>query len=407
MSTSLLYHSLGIKGFTLIKTEFDKRGTLFHIEPQKRLFVCPDCGSKHVSTRGYVERTIKTIPFGFREDSYLVVKVPKLECKVCKTIKQMKLPLSEERKSYTKQLASMIIMFCSVASMTDVANILKIGWGIVKDILKTKLVSKYSKVDLSNITMISIDELSTHKGHKYVTLVINTETGQPLFIGDGKGESALEPFWKALGPRRCKRIKAVAIDMGKAYISAVTKNLPKAKIVFDHFHVVKLVNDTLNKLRVEVYKAASKEERAVLAGTKYILLRNNEEVAADDEKSKRLEALLALNTPLSAAYILKEDLRQIWSKKHKFQAVAALAKWVETARSSEVSSLVKLADTIESHSEGILNWYDFKINSGMIEGINNKIKLLKRKAYGFRDMTFFKLLIMAIRGMKSEVVLRI
>jgi transposase len=319
----------------------------------------------------------------------------------------MKLPLSEERKSYTKQLASMIIMFCSVASMTDVANILKIGWGIVKDILKTKLVSKYSKVDLSNITMISIDELSTHKGHKYVTLVINTETGQPLFIGDGKGESALEPFWKALGPRRCKRIKAVAIDMGKAYISAVTKNLPKAKIVFDHFHVVKLVNDTLNKLRVEVYKAASKEERAVLAGTKYILLRNNEEVAADDEKSKRLEALLALNTPLSAAYILKEDLRQSWSKKHKFQAVAALAKWVETARSSEVSSLVKLADTIESHSEGILNWYDFKINSGMIEGINNKIKLLKRKAYGFRDMTFFKLLIMAIRGMKSEVVLRI
>jgi transposase len=121
--------------------------------------------------------------------------------------------------------------------------------------------NKYSKPDLSNITMISLDELSTHKDLKYVTLVIDAVTGRPLFVGDGKGEAALEPFWEALGPRRRKRIQAVAIDMGKAFISAVKKNLPHANLVFDHFHVVKLVNDTLNKLRIEVLKSATLEEK--------------------------------------------------------------------------------------------------------------------------------------------------
>ena len=407
MSTSTLYHSFGVKGFTVIKKEYNAKGTTYHIEPQQRLFVCPICGSNHVSTRGYVDRIIKIIPFGFREETFLAVKVPKLDCKDCGALRQMRLPFAEERKSYSKQLVAMIIMLCGVASIKDISELLNLGWGIVKDIIKCKLQKDFGTPDLSNISMISIDELSTHKGHKYVTLVINAVTGQPLFVGDGKGEAALEPFWAALGPRRRNRIKAVAIDMGKAYISAVTKNLPRAKIVFDHFHVVKLVNDVLNKLRIAVYKAASQELKPIIAGTKYVLLKNNENVAADAKQSKRLQALLALNTPLSAGYILKEDLRQIWSMANKDEAKRALAKWVETARASGEPLLTGLADTIEKHAEGILNWYDFKINSGTIEGINNKIKLLKRKAYGIRDMVFFKLLIMAIRTSRIELVMRI
>jgi transposase len=370
----MLYHSLGVKGFTLIKSEFDKRGSIFHIEPQKRLYICPVCGSTKVSTRGYVDRTIKTIPFGAREETFLAVKIPKLDCKDCGTLRQMKLPFADERKSYTKQLASFIITLSAIASMNDIALLLKIGWAIVKEVIKSKLTQEYGNIDLSNITMISIDELSTHKRHKYVTVVIDVLSGRPLFVGEGKGEEALEPFWKALGPRRRKKILAVAIDMGRAYISAVSKNLPKAKIVFDHFHVIKLVNDVLNKLRIEAYKKASKQDKKVIAGTKFLLLSNNEDIEKDSKKLTRLQALLALNSTLSAAYILKEDLRQIWSKPKKFLAKMALAKWIETARSSEVPLLMDLADTIERHSEGLLNWYDFQINSGIIEGINKKSK---------------------------------
>jgi transposase len=290
--------------------------------------------------------------------------------------------------------------------MLDVSRLLNLHWTIIKEVLKSFLAKKYDKPDLRNITMISIDEISTHKRHKYVTIVINAETGQPLFVGDGKSEESLAPFWEMLGPRRRKRIQAVAIDMGIAYISAVKKNLPNAKIVFDHFHVIKLVNEALNSLRRKVYATASSEDKTVLAGTKYLLLQNPETFPEDSPKAERLKQLLALNTPLTCGYILKEDIRQIWQKKNKLVASRALAKWIETARSSGEELLIKLANTIERHSEGILNWYDHAINSGLIEGINNKIKVMKRKAYGFADMPFFKLLIKAIRGTRQELILR-
>jgi transposase len=298
----------------------------------------------------------------------------------------------------------MIIMLASVASMSDIAALLKIGWHVVKEVIKAKLTRQYGKPDLSKVRRLSIDEISVKKRHTYFTVVIDADTGQPLFIGDGKGEAALEPFWETLGPRRRKRIEAVAIDMGKAYISAVKKNLPNAKIVFDHFHLVKLVNDTLNKLRREVLREAKGTDRKVIGGARYVLLSNGEDVAKDPERAERLQALLDMNTPLSAAYIQKEDLRRLWRLKTKAAAKRALKKWIGTARASDVELLIKLADTIEKHEEGILNWYDFKINSGLIEGINNKIKLIKRRAFGFRDMMFFKLLLMAIKESRHAYV---
>jgi transposase len=232
-------------------------------------------------------------------------------------------------------------------------------------------------------------------------VVINAETGDPIYVGDGKAAEALDDFWDLLGKRRMKRIEAVAIDLGKAYISAVKNNLPRATIVFDHFHVVKLVNKTLDDLRKKVIRSASKDEKDILTGTKYILLKNEEDLS--DNQMARLDKLTNLNTPLTQAYILKEDIRQIWTKKNKSYAKVSLKSWLKTCRATGESLLMKLAGTIEKHTYGILNWYTFPINSGRIEGINNKIKLLKRMAFGFRDIQFFKLLILAImrnrRGM--------
>jgi transposase len=262
---------------------------------------------------------------------------------------------------------------------------------------------KYSEPDLRGLERISIDEISIGKGHNYLTVVINADTGQPLYVAKGKGESALDEFWKLLGPRRAKRIKAVAIDMGKAYIAAVKKHIPKAKIVFDHFHVVKLVNDTLDQLRRKIMANSSAEDQLIIKGSKYLLLSNEEEL--NDEKKNRLQRLLDLNTILTAAYILKEDLRQIWSKKTRHQAEKALDIWLKTARSTQEPLLIKLAKTIESHMEGILNWYEHPINSGRIEGLNNKIKTMMRQAYGYRDQEFLKLLILAILRSRTRMVI--
>jgi transposase len=284
-----------------------------------------------------------------------------------------------------------------------IATLLFLHWAIIKEIIKRKLTKDYSKPDLRNITRISIDEISTKKGHVYLTVVINAETGDPIYVGDGKKAEALGDFWKLLGKRRCKRIEAVAIDLGRAYISAVKKNLPHATIVYDHFHVIKIVNTVLDDLRKKVYRNASKTEKNALKGLKFLLLRNEEDL--DSASKERLEKLTDLNVILSQAYILKEDIRQIWNKANKSRAKISLNSWIKTCRATGEELLISLADTIERHKDGILDWYKYKINSGRIEGINNKIKLLKRRAYGFRDHEFFKLLILAIMRNRDEMTI--
>jgi transposase len=164
---------------------------------------------------------------------------------------------------------------------------------------------------------------------------------------------------------------------------------------------VKLVNKTVDDLRKKAVRTASEVEKDILVGTKYILLKNEEDLSTDQKE--RLDRLTGLNTPLMQAYVLKEDMRQIWAKRNKSSATVSLNSWLKTCRATGEPLLMKLADSIEKHKYGILNWYTFPINSGRIEGINNKIKLLKRSAFGFRDIPFFKLLILAImrnrRGM--------
>jgi transposase len=251
---------------------------------------------------------------------------------------------------------------------------------------------------------IAIDEIAVAKGQRYLTVVLNLLSGAVVFVGDGKGVAALEPFWKRLRRARAK-VQAVATDLSSAYIRAVRDNLPKAVHVFDHFHVIKLFNEKLSAFRRELYnQASSKEERHLLKGTRWLLLKNPENLDEDRDERERLEEALELNKPLSVAYYLKEDLRQIWSQPDKRTARRVLRDWLARARASGVRMLIKFADTLEEHQEGVLNYYHYPISTGPLEGTNNKIKTMKRQAYGFRDQKFFKLKILGIHETKHALV---
>jgi transposase len=282
-------------------------------------------------------------------------------------------------------------------TMMDIAEFLKISWDGVKDIIKRRLVERFSQPDITNLKYLAIDEISVRKGHKYVTLVMNLETGAVIFVGDGKGADALIPFWKRLGKSRCRKIKAVATDLSPAYIGAVIENLPKAKLVFDHFHVVKLMNEHITSIRRNLYHEITDVlQKQALKGARWILLKNPENLNEKYDEKQRLEEALRLNEPLATAYYMKEDLRQIWSQPDQQTAAAILDGWIKTAMNSGLAPLVKMGNTLQTHRYGILNWYDHPISSGPMEGTNNKIKTLKRQAYGFRDLEFFKLRILAI-----------
>jgi len=403
MSTSILYHGFGIVGYRYVKTRYQGKAIIFTICHRRERLYCPVCRSRNVTLRGKTTRRFRTFPVGFKV-IFLELEVQRVGCLECHRVRQVSLGFADPRFTYTHAFERYALELSKHMTIQDVARHLSVSWDVIKDIQKRDLTKRFAKPGLKHLKTIAIDEIAVRKGHQYLTVVMDMDSGAMVFVGNGKGADALVPFWKRL-KRAQADIQAVAMDMSPAYTSAVSANLPKAAIVFDHFHVIKLFNDQLSNLRRELYHEAKDVlQKKVLKGTRWLLLKNPENLNAAKAEKDRLKEALQLNHPLSCAYYLKEDLRQIWFQKSKDRAHRVLADWVKRAESSGIKMLVKFSKTIASFRSGILAYYDYRISSGALEGTNNKIKTMKRMAYGFRDMEFFKLKIMAIHETKYALV---
>lgn len=394
MSTSLLYHRFGIRGYRYVKTEYSKEGTRFTITQERERLRCATCGSYNVHPRGGKTRTFRTIPIGLSSVK-IVFFVPRVDCESCGELRQVKIQFADPQKSYTRCFERYALGLSKVMTIQDVAQHLNVSWDLIKEIQKRNLHRRFSKPKLKHLRQIAIDEIAIAKGHKYVTVVLDLESGAVVFVGDGKDADALNPFWKRLNSSRAK-IQAVALDMSAAYIKAVTSHLPEAEMVFDHFHLVKLFNEKLTNLRRSLYRKANEEGKKVLKGIRFLLLKNPENLNEERKEEQRLDEVLLLNQPLFIAYYMKEDFRQLWNQTSWSEANLYLTHWIHRAQTSGIRMLKNFAKTLERYREGILAYYKFPISTGPLEGTNNKIKTMKRQAYGFRDREFFKLKIMGI-----------
>lgn len=402
MSTSLLYHRFGIIGYHHVRQDFVDGATIFRIEQPRERLRCSQCGSPDLWAQGGVERTFQTLPIG-KQLTLIHFKVPRVWCSTCNTNRQVKIAFADPKKGYTRSLERYVLDLSKHMTIQDVADHLLLGWDTVKEIQAKHLQRKFGKPKLHKLKQIAIDEINVGKGHRYLTVVLNLLTGAVVFVGDGKGVDALKPFWKRLRRSHAK-IEAVATDMSKAYIRAIRENIKRAVHVFDHFHVVKLMNDKLSALRRQLFHELTAQGKKLLKGIRWLLLKNPENLDPKKKEPQRLQRALKLNEPLAAAYYLKEYLRQIWSQPGKQMARMVLEDWLSLARASGVRMLEQFAHTLEEHQEGILNYYDYPISTGPLEGTNTKIKLLQRQAYGFRDHEFFKLKIMGLHETKHALV---
>jgi transposase len=403
MSTSLLYQAFGVRGYHYRSMDFFEGRVCFNLEQPREKYRCPECGSAAVHGQGHKERFLQTVPIGLKP-TFLLVKVPRVICFRCEHTRQVKVPFADPRRSYTHAFERYALELSKFTTIQDAARHLDVSWDIIKDIQKRNLQRRFSKPKLKNLKEIAIDEVAVGKGHKYFTLVLDLTSGAVVYVGDGKGVASLIAFWKRLRSARAK-IRAVATDMGKPYIRAVRDHLPRAVHVFDHFHVVKLYNDKLGALRRDLYRELSDQgQRKLLKGTRWLLLKNPENLDPSRNELKRLKDALRLNTPLTLAYYLKEDLRQIWQQRDKATARLVLRDWIRRAKASRVPMLQQFARTMYDHRKGILAYYDYRISTGPLEGTNTKIQAMKRQAYGFRDHEFFKLKILAIHQAKYALV---
>jgi len=403
MSTSLLYHAFGIRGYQYTRTDYHAGQVLFTIHQDPQTCRCCACGSPQIVHRGRVQRRFRALPIG-RRATFIVLPIPRVECLTCGAVRQVNVSFADPRRSYTSCFERYALELGRHMTIRDVAVHLGVSWNLIKDIQKRDLSRRYAKPKLKHLRHIAIDEIAIAKGHRYLTIVLDLESGAVVFVGDGKGADALKPFWKRLRPSGA-RIQAVAMDMSAAYRTAVATYLPKAKIVFDRFHVVKLFNDKLSDLRRALHREATDVlQKQVLKGTRWLLLKNPENLDETKDEKKRLEEALALNKTLATAYYMKEDLRQFWEQPGKRFATAFLDGWIRRAGASGIRMLQQMAATLAAYRSGLLAYYDVRITSGPLEGTNNKIKTMKRQAYVFRDREFFKLKILAIHETRYELV---
>lgn len=365
---------------------------MFVIEPAHMR--CSSCGSRDVLRRGAHARTWKTLPIGGKP-VFLSMSVPRVECRRCGLVRYITVGFADERRTYTKSFARYARELVRLTTIKDAAIHLGVSWDVVKDIQKRDLTRRFARPPVARLRRIAIDEIAVRKGHTYLTVVLDLDSGAVVFVGDGKGAEALEPFWKRLKRAR-STVQAVAMDMSPAYISAVRTHLPAAAIVFDRFHVVKLMNEKLSDLRRGLQREADMLGKKMLKGTRWLLLKNPENLNETRNERRKLDEALAFNKPLAEAYYMKEQLRLFWQQPDKETAARFLERWCQWAWASDIKILNDMATTLAGHRWGLLSWYDYPISSGPLEGTNNKIKTMKRQAYGYRDLDFFKLKILAL-----------
>lgn len=402
-SQQWLYPIFRFRGYRVNQVETDEHRLLLHVEPQPHKVCCPECGSRAVIRRGQQVRWFRNLPVG-ADCTWLIATLPRVECRACGIVRQIRSGLAEERRTYTRSFARYVLELSQYMTIKDVAEHLGVSWDIVKDIQKRHLQQHYAKPALKHVRQIAIDEICVGRGYRFLTLVLDLDSGAILFVGEGKKAESLRPFWRRLKAVKA-RVRAVAIDMSAAYQRAVERHLPQATIVFDRFHVVKLLNEKLTQLRRQLYRQATTDlKKKVLKGTRWLLLKTPENLDPVKGEPARLREALRLNESLATAYYLKEDLRQIWEQLGKFPARMKLLDWYHQAMASGVRVLHDFARTLLAHAHGILAWYDYPISTGPLEGTNNKIKTMNRQHYGLRDSNFFTLKLYQLHEAKYALV---
>ena len=396
MNSSFLYHAWGLYNHKCTCEEYKGNTIILHVETKERQKSCPQCGQAHLVKNGYRIRDFIGLPVGGKK-VIIRMKVQRYKCKEkdCGYDRQENIPFATGSCGYTHRFAKYVVGLLKAMTLKDVANLLDVSWDTVKEIHTRYLERHYAPPSLEGVDCIGIDEFAVRKGHVYKTIVVDLRSGRILYVGEGKGADALDGFWKKV-KKKGVDIKYIATDLSAAFISSVYENCPNAVHVFDHFHVVKLMNERLDDIRRAQYNLEKDvNKRKVLKGARFLLLCNGADIF-DKEYKTRLDNALDMNKPLSQAYYLKEQLREIWAQVNKEEAEKNMDDWVRQAKESKVPQLVKMAATLMAHRTGILAWYDCHISTAKVEGINNKIKVMKRTAYGFRDERYFELRLYAL-----------
>ena len=357
---------------------------------------CSGCGQVCWPIHSYGARVVRDLKLAHARVD-LIVPQRKVRCDTC-GIRVEALSFVEPYRRFTKRFERAVAELCRKLPIQDVAAYFGLSWHTVKEIDRRRLVAEVGTPCYDGLRLLAVDEIAVRKGHNYLTIVLDLEGGRVVWIGEGRSEETLAAFFAELTPEQRAAIEAVATDMAAGYGRAVQEACPQAKLVYDLFHVVaKYSREVVDVVRSQEAQQHAGPDRRFIKGSRYLLLRNHADLGPDERL--RLKALLEVNDRLNTVYVLKDQLKEIWSYRREGWARRALARWCDLAVESDIAPLARFARNLLRHAPGILNHCRYPIHTGRLEGVNNKIKVMKRIAYGYRDQLYFILKIKdAFRG---------
>lgn len=401
MSAEVFYRAMGLQGYWVIDAWESRRGEIeVLVEPPRESLRCRACRSRNVHVHERKLRSWRDTPFAGKP-VWIVMQSPRVRCQNCgaKTWHQPKFASGQKR--YTKHFEQHVCRWLSRVTIQDVVLTCGLSWDTVAEIDQRRL-KRLGGPELKNLKRLAIDEVHVGQLHRFLTLVYDLDSGAIVSVSKGRGQKALNGFFSRL-KRAGVFIHAVATDMAGGYVAAVMKHLWPTRLVFDRFHVMKLMNEKLSQLRRDLYRELKDvQQRDVLKGVRWLLVKNPENLkqTARVQERSRLDEALKLNEPLAQAYYLKDELRLFWQQSSKTAAAKFLDDWCRRAEATGTKVLRTMSHTLRGHREGLLNWYDHPISTSPLEGTNNKIGLLQRRAYGYRRYDHFKLRLLTLHHAK-------
>jgi len=319
----------------------------------------------------------------------------RVSCRRCGKVKRERLEWLADNPFYTKRFVFFVGRRCRAMSIKDVAKDVHLDWHTVKELEQQYMAEQLRRTGVPAPKAIGIDEISLRKGHTYRIVVSDLERRRPIwFGGQDRSEESLDVFYKWLGDKQCAGIRLAVMDMWKAFEKSTRKNAPQAAILYDKFHVMRHLGDALDTVRKLEYGRLAGKDRSYIKGQKYTLLSNRENLTLDGRRA--LKKLLGANKRLNTAYLLKETFGQLWSYQTEGWARRFCDHWQESLRWQRLRPYEKFAEMIERHWDGIAAYSrpENKVSLGFVEGLNNKIRVIQRRAYGLRDEEYLRLKIL-------------
>ena len=326
---------------------------------------------------------------------YLEVEIRRVQCGRCGAVKRERLEFLADNPLYTKRFAHYVGRRCRQATIKDIAKELGLDWGTVKILAMQYMRAQLAKAGMPGPKAIGIDEISVRKGHTYRIVVSDLIRKRPIWFGGvDRKEASMMMFYDTLGEPKTRGIRLAVMDMWKPFRNATMARAPQAAILFDKFHIISHLGDALDKVRKAEYARLTGKDRRFIKGQKYTLLSNRENLSLEGRRSLKL--LLAANKRLNTAYLLKESFGQLWDYKSEAWARRFFENWRASLKWQRLKPYERFAEMIERHWDGIAAYCkpENKVPLGFVEGLNNKIRVIQRRAYGLRDEEYLRLKIL-------------